>query len=103
MSIRLLLIHGRFSIFLEFPGALACRQAQLVFLPRTTVTASAPIATLKGLTIHPQTLCQFDFIVEPARAGLGRAQLKDESLKMIKYFLASLTMPRGDVGQSFAY
>jgi len=52
---------------------------------------------LKGMTLYPKDPFQFDFIVDPANSGLKGAGLKAESTRMIKYFLAALTVPEKDV------
>jgi len=63
---------------------------------------------LKGIKVHPDNPFRFDFILDkgdglsngviPAKAGiLNQEQLKQESTKLIKYFLASLTIPEKDL------
>ncbi len=57
---------------------------------------------LKGLTIDPKNPFAFDFIVDSGDSGLSVetqdfASLQDESKKLIKYFLASLTTPEDDL------
>ena len=61
---------------------------------------------LKGIKVHPDDPFQFDFILDqgdsnfviPAKAGIqNQEQLKIESTKLIKYFLASLTVPEKDL------
>src|SRR5580698_7437080 len=50
---------------------------------------------LKGIKIHPDNPFHFDFILDrgdtPTRTNA--VELKQESTKLIKYFLASLTIP----------
>ncbi len=48
---------------------------------------------VKGLTVHPENPLMFDFIVSSGKTGLKGMALKDESQKLIKYFLACLTVP----------
>jgi hypothetical protein len=48
---------------------------------------------VKGLTVHPENPFEFDFIVDTANLNLTEEQLKAESAKLVKYFLASLTVP----------
>jgi len=48
---------------------------------------------IKGLTIYPENPLLFDFIVDPGDSLLGGSALEEEALKMVKYFLASLTVP----------
>jgi len=56
---------------------------------------------LKGIKVHPNHPFHFDFILSnviPAKAGIqNQEQLKIESTKLIKYFLASLTIPEKDL------
>ncbi len=54
-------------------------------------------ALLKGLKVHPEDPFQFDFILDKGESQLADEALKDESNKLIKYFLASLTVPEGDL------
>jgi len=48
---------------------------------------------IKGITIHPENPLLFDFIVHPGDDNLKGQELEDESTKLIKYFMASLTVP----------
>jgi len=54
---------------------------------------------VKGLRVHPENPVLFDFIVDTGNTGLlaNDPQLKAESEKLIKYFLASLTIPEDDL------
>jgi len=71
---------------------------------------------LKGIKVHPENPFRFDFILDPgdslssfgviARSAVQRSeatkqslqeQLKIESTRLIKYFLASLTIPEKDL------
>jgi hypothetical protein len=52
---------------------------------------------LKGIKVHPENPFQFDFIMDKGDSPLSDQALKDESNKLIKYFLASLTVPEGDL------
>ena len=48
---------------------------------------------LKGIKVHPDNPFKFEFILDRGESELSNDQLKDESSKLIKYFLASLTIP----------
>ncbi|MDE2028921.1 MAG: hypothetical protein KGJ11_10325, partial [Candidatus Omnitrophica bacterium] len=48
---------------------------------------------LTGLTIHPENPLLMDFIVSTGNSGLNAQQVKKESNRLIKYFLACLTIP----------
>ena len=52
---------------------------------------------LKGIKVHPDNPFRFDFILERGDSQLSNDALKDESGKLIKYFLASLTIPEKDL------
>ncbi|MFA5261136.1 MAG: M48 family metallopeptidase, partial [Candidatus Omnitrophota bacterium] len=52
---------------------------------------------LKGIKVDPQQPFQFDFILDSGNADLPPAQLKEEAGKLIRYFLASLTIPEDDL------
>src|SRR5450432_331022 len=52
---------------------------------------------LKGIKVHPDNPFKFDFILDKGDSLLSNDGLKDESRKLIKYFLASLTIPEKDL------
>lgn len=52
---------------------------------------------LKGLIISQQNPFEFDFIVDNGDAPLGDEAFKEESLKLVRYFLASLTLPEDEL------
>ncbi len=67
--------------------------------PGTFINPSASFAPalLRGVTIHPDDPFQFDFILEHGQSPLTGKALKKESEKLVKYFLASLTIPDDDL------
>jgi phosphomannomutase len=60
-------------------------------------TGSFVPAIIKGLTVDPQNPLHFDFIVDTGDSRLEGVALTDESKKMIKYFLATLTTPENEL------
>ncbi|MBF0512416.1 MAG: hypothetical protein HQL13_08865, partial [Candidatus Omnitrophica bacterium] len=50
---------------------------------------------MKGLKVHPENPFLFDFIMDAGNAS--ESSLQDESNKLIKYFLAALTVPDKDL------
>ncbi|MBF0570979.1 MAG: sensor histidine kinase [Candidatus Omnitrophica bacterium] len=54
-------------------------------------------AVLKGIKLDPKNPFRFHFFVESGDSKLKREDLKNESSKLIKYFLASLTIPEKDL------
>ena len=64
-------------------------------VPGTMVPPSfgfAP-ALMTGITIHPDNPLRFDFIMDRGQSNLSGDPLKEEYTRMIKYFMASLTVP----------
>ena len=52
---------------------------------------------LKGMTIHPEDPFRFDFIVDSGNTDFEQEEIKRESEKLVKYFLASMTIPKDDL------
>ncbi len=50
---------------------------------------------LKGIKVHPDDPFKFDFILD--QGDLYRGQLKQDATRLIKYFLAGLTIPEKDL------
>ena len=68
-------------------------------MPGTMVSLS-PVFTptiLRGLRVYPDNSLKFDFIVDSGDTGLKGAALKNESERLIKYFLAALTIPEDNL------
>ena len=54
-------------------------------------------ATIKGISLYPDNPLMFDFIVDQGDEHLSSPELKKVAKKLIKYFLASLTIPEKDL------
>jgi len=54
-------------------------------------------AIVKGITLYPDNPLKFDFIIDPGDDNLQGEVLKDEANKLIKYFMASLTVPEDEM------
>ena len=54
-------------------------------------------AILKGIKVHTDNPFRFDFILDKGDSSQSNDQIKEESSKLIKYFLASLTIPEKDL------
>ncbi len=52
---------------------------------------------VKGMSFYPQNPLEFDFIVDTGDENLSPEALSEESSKLIKYFLASLTVPEEEM------
>jgi len=61
------------------------------------VSSSYRPAVIKGLTLHPDNPLRFDFIVDTGDSGLAGEALAEEGQKLIKYFLATLTVPEKEL------
>ncbi len=97
---------------LDVAGPLPAAQGQLAspsggefVLPAPgTMVALSPAFNppiLKGLKVHPDNPFRFDFILDQgdqsSRQSAAQESLKEQSTKLIKYFLASLTIPEKDL------
>ncbi len=67
--------------------------------PGTMVGESAPFSplTLKGLVIDRKKPLEFQFIVDTGRGLQDRVSVKQQVNQLVKYFLAGLTIPQGDL------
>ena len=87
-----------FSFGVVFPPYIAEAQVlPMLPLPGVMVTPTPGYmpALIKGITVHPENPLAFDFIIDTGDSGidLKSQEFKDESIRLIKYFLASLTVP----------
>ena len=71
---------------LPLPGAMV--QPTALFNP----------AIVRGINIYPDNPFKFDFIIDKGDSGLKDEAFKSEANKLIKYFLASLTIPEDECG-----
>jgi len=71
--------------FLPAPGAMV------------TLTPSFSPVLLRGVRVNPENPFELDFIVDVGDTNLNDEEFKKESEKLIKYFLASLTIPESDL------
>ena len=68
-------------------------------VPGTMVGESVPFTplALKGLVINLQKPLEFQFIVDTGNGPQDTASVKDQANQLVKYFLAGLTIPEGDL------
>ncbi len=64
---------------------------------RIGLTEKYSPANIRGLTIYPDNPLQFDFIMDTGDDDLAGAAFEAESQKIIKYFLAALTVPENEL------
>ena len=61
------------------------------------VTPQYAAPVIKGMQVYPDNPLRFDFIVDTGDSDMEGEKLKEVSTKLIKYFLASLTVPEEDL------
>ncbi len=68
-------------------------------MPGTMVGLSSPFAplALKGLVVNLQKPLEFQFIVDTGKGPQNTTAIKEEANRLVKYFLAGLTIPEGDL------
>ena len=82
------------------PQSLAQAQNSLNLPAPGTMVPLSPAfnpTILKGVQIHPDNPLRFEFIVDRGDSKLENDALKTESQKLIKYFLAAMTIPEEDL------
>jgi hypothetical protein len=82
-----------------FPQAANAQEVMNLPAPGIMITPSSGFnpAILRGIKIYPEEPFRFDFIVDPGQSESKGKALENESSKLIKYFLASLTVPEDDL------
>ncbi|MBF0490377.1 MAG: metallophosphoesterase [Candidatus Omnitrophica bacterium] len=89
------------SFIINMLGPVPLVQAQELNLPipgvRVGLSPQFNAALLKGIKVHLDNPLKFDFIVDSGDSGLKNEELKEESNRLIKYFLVSLTVPEDDL------
>ncbi|MCK5215881.1 MAG: hypothetical protein KAR05_11085, partial [Candidatus Omnitrophica bacterium] len=107
-NIKFILFRRIISFFITIPflcSALpppSMAQAQSVLglpAPGTMVTASTAYdpVMIMGMKVYPEDPFLFDFIVHPRDSNLEGEEFKTESSKLIKYFMAALTVPEEEI------
>ncbi len=68
-------------------------------IPGTVINLSPAFipAHVTGIAIHPDDPFKFDFIIDTGDDHLEGEAFKQESMKLIKYFMASLTVPENQM------
>ncbi len=103
---RLLFRIGAFFTILSFLSNSIVLPSRAYAQNALNLPASGVIATptpsfippvMKGIKIFPDNPLRFDFIIDTGQSKLADNALKTESAKLIKYFLATLTIPEDDL------
>ncbi|MGE0269238.1 MAG: hypothetical protein AB7S78_12375 [Candidatus Omnitrophota bacterium] len=61
------------------------------------ITEGFQPAKLQGISLHPENPLEFDFIIAKGDSGLDPEQFSEETKRLVKYFLAALTVPEGEL------
>jgi hypothetical protein len=85
-------IVGPCPVYAQAEGFILPAPGQMV-----TLSPSFSPAVLKGIKLDPKNPFRFHFFVDRGDSSLSQEELKSESSKLIKYFLASLTIPETDL------
>ncbi|MEI6438351.1 MAG: hypothetical protein WCO69_06360 [Candidatus Omnitrophota bacterium] len=96
LSIVLSLLIG---LMPELSYAQVAVQALHLPVPGAMVAVSGAFnpMVLRGMTIHPENPLQFDFILDSGDTKADGPVLKEESQRLVNYFLAAMTIPRKDL------
>ena len=81
-------IVGPCPVYAQTEGFILPAPGQMVALSH-----SFSPAVLKGIKLDAKNPFRFHFFVDRGMSNLSQEELKSESAKLIKYFLASLTIP----------
>src|SRR3989338_3107035 len=95
-----LILLVTFTTLCILPPSYAQSIASLNLPVPGTMIASSPAfvpVLLKGMTIHPDDPLRFDFIVDSGNTNFTQDELQKESQRLVKYFLASMTIPKNDL------
>ncbi|MEI8012789.1 MAG: hypothetical protein WCI27_09995, partial [Candidatus Omnitrophota bacterium] len=86
-------------VAVEFAGSVHAQNAIVMPEPGTMVSLSESFIPplLKGIKVHPDNPFRLDFILDKGNSSDSSAQLKAESTRLVKYFLASVTVPEKDL------
>ncbi len=90
------------TVLVPVPMASAQTAAVTSGLSLPAVGASVPLSEafvpllMKGIKVFPDNPLRFDFIVDTGDSGLNGDPLTEKSNRLIKYFLAALTVPEED-------
>lgn len=61
------------------------------------MSSTVATPTLRGIRVNPKNAFDLDFIIDQGTSSLSNQELKSETQRMVKYFLAILTIPQGDL------
>lgn len=89
-----------FTLTGAFPVPLARAQQAAILPPAETISSPDPLFApplLKGVKVYLRTPFRVDFILDKGDTPPTDDQLKTDSSRLIRYFLAGLTIPENDL------
>jgi len=101
-------LHKTVAAFISFaflinviipPNIVSAQSVLNLPIPGTAIPLSHAFspAMIKGINVYPDNPLKFDFIVDRGDSALNDAEFKEESSKLVKYFLSSLTVPEEEM------
>ncbi|MBF0571365.1 MAG: hypothetical protein HQL12_05785 [Candidatus Omnitrophica bacterium] len=99
--ISIIILVAFISTSVKSPAyAQVASNAQMPWMPKSGVmvhlSQEFTPSQLTAISIHPDNALQFDFLINKGDQSLAGDQKKEEYKKLVKYFLASLTIPDDD-------
>ena len=94
------LVAASFLMTVVMPPRVSYAQSILNLPPAGMMVSISPEFVpplLRGVKVHQNNPFRFDFILDQGATELTQESLKQESGRLIKYFLASLTIPEEDL------
>jgi 4-alpha-glucanotransferase len=89
--------HVGLIVSFFFTSVLSPASAQMLALPEPGrmlgLTPSFAPAVIKGVKVFPDKPFNFEFYIDTGDSSLEADALRDESSRMVRYFLAALTVP----------
>ncbi|MFH0754088.1 MAG: hypothetical protein V2A70_05940 [Candidatus Omnitrophota bacterium] len=81
-----------------FPSVAQAQMVGALPVPGTLVKVSPVFkpVNLCGIYVYPDNPLKFDFLLDKGDAALSGIPLKDETTRLVKYFLTGLTIPESD-------
>jgi hypothetical protein len=83
-------------IFTSLPN-IPQASGQVLNVQVVKASSFVPSPVIKGIQVYPDQPFVFDFFMDPGSATVSDPALNDQALKLIKYFMASLTIPEDNL------
>ncbi|MDD3374565.1 MAG: response regulator [Candidatus Omnitrophica bacterium] len=99
ISLFVILAFGESVLIPQYVPKVLAQSALGVPSSGAVIHLSQPFTPVifRGLKVFPKDPLRFDFIVDRADSKLEKEEFKSETEKLIRYFLASLTIPEKDL------